>query len=297
MDELQGTNALLTGAAGGLGRHIARALAAEGVSLALSGRQREPLELLRHRLRRAGTRAEVVLADLADLGQAATLVEQAEAKIGPLDLLINNAGIELPAAYTAFTDEELAAITRVNLIAPMVLTRHALIGMRERGRGHIVAIASLAGRGGGGYNAPYATTKAGLLNFVRSLRAELDGTPVGASVICPGFIADDGMYPRMQQETGLNAPPLLRPVEPERVVDAVIDSILQDRPDVLVTPWPMRPMLAIQELAPELAERIVAGLGPHDFFARLSEATHRMTASSPFPSTADEASAGVPALR
>ena len=118
MDELRGTNALLTGAAGGLGRHIARALAGQGVGLALSGRHAEPLDELCSELRQRGVRAEPVLADLTDLGHAAALVERAEATIGPLDLLVNNAGIEVVAAYSAFTDDELAAVTRLNLIAP-----------------------------------------------------------------------------------------------------------------------------------------------------------------------------------
>jgi short-subunit dehydrogenase len=205
VDDLSGSNALLTGAAGGLGRHIARALAARGVRLALSGRQAAPLDELCGELRRRGARAEPVLADLSDLAQAAVLVEQAEAAIGPIDLLVSNAGLELPAAYPAFTDDELAAITRVNLVAPMVLARHALPGMLARERGHIVTVSSLAGRGGNAYNVLYATTKAGLVGFTRSLRAELDGTPVGAGVICPGFIAGDGMYARMR-ELGVDAP-------------------------------------------------------------------------------------------
>lgn len=166
-------------------------------------------------------------------------------------------------------------MTRVNLLAAMVLTRHALPGMHARRRGHIVTIASVAGRGGNAYNALYAATKAGLVGFTRSLHAELAGTPVGASVICPGFIAHDGMYPRIQQAVGLSAPPLIRPVEPERVAQAVIDSILHDRVDVLVTPWPMRPLLAVQELAPKLAEQIIARLGVRDFFASVSELTGR----------------------
>jgi short-subunit dehydrogenase len=201
----------------------------------------------------------------------------AEHTIWPIDLLINNAGIEVPAAYPDFTDDELDSITRVNLIAPMVLTRHALPGMLARRRGHIVTVSSLAGRGGNAYNVLYATTKAGLVGFTRSLRAELAGTPVGAGVICPGFVSRDGMYARMQ-ELGVDAPlalgvaPLaLRAVEPERVAGAVLDAIAHDRPDVLVTGWPMRPLLVLQELAPRLAERVVAATGAGRFFALLAD--------------------------
>jgi short-subunit dehydrogenase len=274
VDDLRGANALLTGAAGGLGRHIADGLAAKGVRLALSGRHAEPLEELCHQLRQRGAYAQVVLADLGDVEQTAALIEQAEATIGPLDLLVNNAGVEVVAAYPAFTDEELAAITRVNLIAPMVLTRHVLPGMLARERGHIVMVSSLAGRGGNAYNVLYATTKSGLVGFTRSLRAELAGTSVGASVICPGFVARDGMYSRMQ-EIGVNAPIALRAVQPERVTNTVLEAIENDRPDALVTAWPMRPLLALQELAPRLAERIVTATGASKFFVQLVARTNR----------------------
>ena len=104
-------------------------------------------------------------------------------------------------------------------------------------------ISSLAGRGGNAFNVPYATTKAGLVGCARSLRAELEGTPVSASVICPGFIAKDGMYADIQREFGVNAPVALRAVDPDRVADAVVQAITGDRPDMLVTGWPMRPLL------------------------------------------------------
>jgi short-subunit dehydrogenase len=268
--DLRGSRALVTGAAGGLGRYISRALAEEGVSLAVSGRQAGTLEELCAELRRSGVQAEPVVADLVNPEQVAGLVESAEAAIGPLDLLINNAGLEIAAPYPAFTDDELADITRVNLIAPMVLTRHALPGMLQRGRGHIVTISSLAGRGGIAYNALYATTKAGLIGFARSIRAELAATPVSSSVICPGFISHDGMYARME-EVGLKAPLLLHAVGPERVGSAVVKAITEDRPEILVSALPLRPLFAVQELAPRVAERIVAATGAAEFFEHLSE--------------------------
>ena len=172
-----------------------------------------------------GAVAEPVIADLSDREQAAGLVERAEAIVGPLDLLISNAGLEPPGAYTAFTDAELLEVAEVNLLAPMLLARHALPGMLARGRGHVVMISSLAGRGGNAFNVPYATTKAGLLGCARSLRAELEGTPVSASVICPGFIANDGMYADIQREFGVNAPVALRAVDPDRVANAVVQAI------------------------------------------------------------------------
>jgi short-subunit dehydrogenase len=271
VDNLGGANALLTGAAGGLGRHIAGALATRGVRIAVSGRRIEPLERLCLDLRRIGAVAEPVIADLSDRQQTAELVERAEAIIGPLDLLVNNAGLEPPGAYTAFSDGDLLEVAEVNLLAPMLLTRHALPGMLARGRGHVVMISSLAGRGGNAFNVPYATTKAGLLGCARSLRAELEGTPVGVSVICPGFIANDGMYADIQREFGVNAPVALRAVDPDRVAHAVVQAITRDRPDMLITGWPMRPLLAIQELMPRVAERLIFATGAPRFFQKLAE--------------------------
>jgi short-subunit dehydrogenase len=296
VDDLRGANALLTGAAGGLGRHIASALARRGVNLAVSGRRSAPLEELCHELRRAGVSAEPLAADLAELDEAAALVERAEELVGPLDLLINNAGVEDAAAYAVYGDDELEALVRVNLLAPMVLTRHVLPGMLERGAGHVVTVSSLAGKGGSAFNAPYATTKAALVGLTRSLRAELAGGPVGASVVCPGFVARDGMYPRMQ-ELGLEAPLLLRAVEPERVSRAVIDAIRGNRAEILVTGWPFRPLLALQELAPELAERIVLATGARDFFERLAERRGRTDRRRPLLRSCRDATADRKAAR
>jgi short-subunit dehydrogenase len=266
---LEGATALMTGAAGGLGTHLARALAGRGVALALSGRNEAALAALRDELRARGARAEVVAADLSDPRQAAGLFARAEATAGPVDLLVNNAGVEETVAYPALADEDLEAMVAVDLLAPMLLARHALAAMTARGRGHVVNVASLAGKGGVPYEAVYATTKAGLIGLTRSLRVELAGTPVGASVVCPGFVSGDGMYARME-ELGVRAPLPLRPVAPRRVVDAVLAAIERDLAEVLVSATPMRPLLALQELAPRAAERIVLGLGTRRFFAAVA---------------------------
>ena len=121
-----------------------------------------------------------------------------------------------------------------------------------------------------------------MVGFIRSLRAELADSPVGASVVCPGFVARDGMYAQMQ-ELGVKAPLALRAVEPGRVALAIVDAIASDRPDVLVTGWPMRSVLALQELTPRLAERITAATGASKFFVQLVERTNRSVPSQPPP--------------
>ncbi|HEU0251175.1 MAG TPA: SDR family oxidoreductase, partial [Solirubrobacteraceae bacterium] len=200
MKELKGRTALVTGASGGLGTHIAKRLAREGVDVAVSGRREPELQRVAEELRQLGVKAAAIPADLADLDNIDPLVEGVEAELGAVDLLVNNAGVENVAAFTTYTREELTSMVDVNLTAPLLLTHRLAPGMLERGRGHVVFIASVAGKVGPAFSEPYAATKAGLVGLTQSLRSEYLNAPVGFSVICPGFIAGDGMYARMVQE-------------------------------------------------------------------------------------------------
>jgi 3-oxoacyl-[acyl-carrier protein] reductase len=136
--KLRGTSALLTGAAGGLGHYIARALAAEGVNLALNDLPSASVDDLVEELRPRGVTVESLPADLTDTAGLETLARHAEEAIGPLDILVNNAGIEYGGGFGHQTREELETIAAVNLLAPMELTRVVLPGMLERRRGQIV---------------------------------------------------------------------------------------------------------------------------------------------------------------
>ncbi|MEA2273146.1 MAG: hypothetical protein QOI98_1854, partial [Solirubrobacteraceae bacterium] len=189
--------ALVTGASGGIGTHIARALAREGMDVVVSGRREDALAAVAEELRGMGVRAEGVSADHSDLDQIDSFLERSEAAVGPIDVLINNAGVESTAAFVRYTRAELTGMVDLNLTAPMLLTHSLLPGMLERGRGHVVFIASVAGKIGPAYNEPYAATKAGLVGLTQSLRAEYAETPIGFSVVSPGFVAGDGMAQRM----------------------------------------------------------------------------------------------------
>ncbi len=204
MKDLRGRTALVTGASGGLGAHLARRLAREGMHVALTARRETELAALAEELEALGVRSAALPADLSDLAQVDPLLEGAEAALGPLDLLLNNAGMELAGAFTALTRDELTAMVDLNLTAPLLLTHRVLAGMLARRRGHVVFISSLAGKSGPAYDEPYAATKAGLIGLTQSLRAEYRREPVGFSVVCPGFIRGDGMYQRMV-EAGLRA--------------------------------------------------------------------------------------------
>ena len=282
MRDISGRTALLTGASGGIGTHIAEGLGRAGVRVALSGRRAEALEQLAARVRGVGGDAAVVRADLADLGAADRLVAEVEAVVGPLDILINNAGVEMPAAYTDLTLDEIERYVNVNLTAAMVLARRAVPGMVERGRGHVVTVASIAGKGPIPFDAPYAATKAGLIGLMRSLRVEHAGTGVGFSVVCPGFVDGDGMYGRMVAQ-GFRSPAVLGSSPPRKVVDAVINAITHDRAETIVNPTPLRPLFALEEIVPGLGGRIVTAIGTRQMFAGL--ARRRGVASSPTPSS------------
>jgi short-subunit dehydrogenase len=266
---------LVTGASGGLGAHLARRLAREGMNLVLTARREDALAALAGELGgRFGVRCAALPADLADLAQLDPLIERAEAALGPIDLLLNNAGMESVGSFTALTRPELTAVVDLNLTAPLLLTHRVLPGMLARGRGHVVFISSLGGKFGPPYDEPYAATKAGLIGLTQSLRAEYLSEPVGFSVVCPGFILGDGMYQRMVEE-GLKASWLMGETTTERVADAVVRAIRRDEPEVIESGAPIRPMLALAQLAPRLAERLAPRFGVTELFRRTALARGR----------------------
>jgi short-subunit dehydrogenase len=251
--ELRGRNALLTGAAGGLGHYIARALAREGVNQALCDLPEASVDDLVAELRPRGVEVESVPADLTDTAGLEMLVRHSEEALGPLDILVNNAGLEYGGAFGHHAREELEAIVSVNLLAVMELTRVALPGMLQRGRGHIVNVASMAGKGSFPYLASYCATKHGVVGFTHAMRGEYADKPVGFSAICPIFISRVGMYARLEGDAP-DPPAVLAPKPPEAVGDAVVKAIRDDRAEVLVSGFGSRPMIAINALAPKFAQ-------------------------------------------
>ena len=253
MRELAGRTALITGAAGGLGRHLVAALREEGMELVVSGRDPAKLQ---------GLGGRSVVADLTRREDLRRLARDA----GAVDILVNNAGVELTKRFADLTDEDVDGMTAINLVSPLLLTRDLLGGMLERGRGHVVFIASMSGKVGVSCNEPYAATKAGLIGMTRSLRAEFRDAPVGFSVISPGFIADTGMWERVDER----APRMAGEADPQAVVKATVRAIKRDLPDVTVNGAPIRPMLALGALAPGLVERAAWRLGPNALFERVA---------------------------
>jgi short-subunit dehydrogenase len=275
MKNLQGCAALVTGASGGLGTHIARRLAREGMNVAVSGRREDALAQVAAELSTLGVKSVAVPADLSDLTQVDPLIDGVEAALGPIDVLVNNAGVESIGAFTSYTREELTSMVDVNLTAPLLLTHRLTPGMLERGQGHVVFIASVAGKVGPAFNEPYAATKAGLVGLTQSLRAEYLEAPVGFSVVCPGFIAGDGMYARMAQE-GYRSNRMMGETTTEKIAEAVVRAIRDDRAEIVESGAPIRPMLALAQLAPGLVERLAPRFGVTELFRSVAVARGRV---------------------
>jgi short-subunit dehydrogenase len=245
-------------------------LAAERVRVVVSARHSDPLERLCREIASRGGTAVPVPVDLAAPAGADALAARAQDALGPIDLLVNSAAIEIASAYTALSGPEIERYVAINLTAPMLLIRNLLPGMLARGRGHVVNIASIAGKGATPYEAAYAATKTALVGLTRSLRAEYLHAPVGFSVVCPGFVAGERMYARMAAE-GLRAPRSFTPCHIGDVVDAVITAIRHNTPEIIVTQRPFRSLAALNELFPRIGEYFVDWAGARDFFETVAE--------------------------
>ena len=186
MFDLTGRKALVTGATGGLGQAIARALYAQGASVALSGTRPEALAALAAEL---GERASPVAADLADKDSVEGLVPAAEAAIGPLDILVNNAGITRDNLFMRMKDDEWEQVLNVNLTAAFRLSRAVVKGMMRRRSGRIVNIGSVVGSTGNPGQGNYAAAKAGLVGMTKALAAEVASRGITVNCIAPGFIS------------------------------------------------------------------------------------------------------------
>jgi len=221
MFRLDGKSALVTGASGGIGAAIARALHAQGAALVLSGTRRDALEALAGEL---GERAHVCTADLKDPAAPDALIEAAEAAAGPLWALVNNAGFTRDGLAMRMSDEAFQAVLEVDLAAPFRLARAALRGMLRRRAGRIISISSIVGATGNAGQANYAAAKAGLVGMSKSLAQEVAPRGITVNVVAPGFIATPmtDVLSDAQKEKLSGAIPLGRLGQPGDVAAAVV---------------------------------------------------------------------------
>jgi 3-oxoacyl-[acyl-carrier protein] reductase len=185
MFDLSGKAALVTGASGGIGGAIARALHGQGAAVALSGTRVEPLEALASDL---GGRAHVLPCDLSDAEAVEALPKRAAEAMGQVDILVNNAGITRDQLFMRMSDEDWEAVLRVNLGSVMRLSRGVLRGMMKARWGRIVNISSIVGVTGNPGQANYAAAKAGVIGMSKSLAAEVASRGITVNCIAPGFI-------------------------------------------------------------------------------------------------------------
>ncbi len=236
MTAIQGT-VLLTGASGGIGHAIARALAARGAQLVLTGRRADVLEPLAAEV---GGRALAV--DLAERDA----VERLAAAAGEVEILVANAALPASGTLDDYTAEQIDRALDVNLRAPIQLAKALSDGMARRGRGHVVFISSTAGKVAAGGGALYSATKFGVRGFALALREDLAPAGVGVSTIFPGFIRDAGMF----ANAGVRLPPGVGTRTPQDVAAGVVRAIERDKAEVDVAPLSVRAGIALSGVTP-----------------------------------------------
>ncbi|CAO3419393.1 3-oxoacyl-[acyl-carrier-protein] reductase [Azospirillum doebereinerae] len=221
MFDLTGKSALVTGASGGIGASIARALHAQGASVALSGTRVPPLEALAAEL---GERAFVAPGNLTEAASTEQLFKDAEAALGKIDILVNNAGLTRDQLAMRMKDDDWQSVLDVNLTAAFRLSRAAMRGMMKRRWGRIVNITSVVGVTGNPGQANYAASKAGLIGMSKALAAELASRNITVNCVAPGFITTamtDALNDEQKQKL-LPAIPAARMGEPGEIAAGVV---------------------------------------------------------------------------
>jgi 3-oxoacyl-[acyl-carrier protein] reductase len=221
MFELNGKTALVTGATGGIGGAIARALHGQGATVAVSGTRRDVLDQLAAGL---ASRAHVLPCNLADKAEVEALVPRAEEVMGQLDILVANAGITRDNLLVALRDEDWDDVIAVNLTATFRLARAAVRGMMRRRFGRVIGITSVVGVTGNPGQANYTAAKAGMVGMIKSLAQEYAKRGVTANCVSPGFIATPmtDKLNEKQREVIFQRVPASRLGTPEDVAAAVV---------------------------------------------------------------------------
>jgi len=235
--DLDGARVLVTGGSRGIGAALARAYAAAGAEVVVAARSEGDLRAVAEEV---GGHAVVV--DLSDPAAVEGLVPGVEAEIGPIDVLVNNAGVETVDMAAVIDPVDVRTATRVNLEAPMVLTRYALPGMLERNRGHIVNLSSMAGKMTVPGAAVYTASKFAVATLSRTVRAEIAHTGVTITTILPSAV-----------ETELAAGLDLRGVPkatPEEIAVEIVASCQHGKPEVTLPKW-LFPVGTIEQALPE----------------------------------------------
>ena len=262
MTAIAGKTVLLTGASGGIGVFIARALASESATVVGVSRSKEKLDQVCAEVNAVGGKGISIPFDISQVEQFPVLLQQINQLVGPIDILINNAGIEIYKAYQDYSLADFKSVLSINLLAAMELTRLVLPSMLRQGSGHVVNIASLASKKGSPYDSIYSASKAGLLILSGALRQELAGTGVEISAICPGYVSEAGMF----ADTRVPAPRFSGQSKPADVAIAVVRAIKQNKAEVIVNQDPVtenfsRLLFAFEQFFPRFGDVVYRWLG------------------------------------
>lgn len=259
MVDLRDKTVLLTGASTGLGPYIARRLRREGARFVLSARNEAALTRLAKEL----GESRVVVADLSRVGEP----ERLAAEAGAVDILVSNAGVPATGRLTSFEPEEIDRALAVNLRAGIVLAHELAPAMIARREGHMVFMASAAGKVPNPGATIYTATKFAIRGFALALREELVGLGVGVSTVSPTFVSGAGMW----AETGLKANPLAGEVTPEQVAEAVFRAITKNKAEIDVVRLPLRASLKVLAVAPGLFMAVARSSGANRASDELSK--------------------------
>lgn len=241
-----GQVAVVTGASSGIGRALAQELAARGCRVGLVARRREALEELAAQIARAGSTALVAPADVGERSQVTAAIHEVAAKLGPVDLLVANAGVGAPTLLETFNVSDMEKMFRVNTLGVIYAIEAVLPDMLRRGRGHLAGVSSLAALKGLPGEAAYCASKAALNTFLESLRIQLHGRGITVTTICPGFVRTP-----MTSVNDFHMPWLLEPEEAARRIVAA----LHRRVKVFNFPWQTT---LLMYLARWLPDRLIA---------------------------------------
>jgi 3-oxoacyl-[acyl-carrier protein] reductase len=242
--KIDGAVAIITGASRGIGRATARALHDRGATVGLVARSRDELHALAREL---GARAGVAIADIADRDQVDNAIAHLAGTLGPVDILVNNAGIGAYASMLEAAPDTYEHLMRVNYLGTVYATRAVLDSMVSRRRGHIVNVASIAGKVGAPFEAAYSASKFAVVGMSESLAAEVHPFGIAVSLINPGPVDTDFTNARgvpFQRS-------IPRPMRPERVASAVVKAIEEDRFEQTFPRW-LRSGIVARAIAPSL---------------------------------------------
>jgi short-subunit dehydrogenase len=275
-------NAIVTGASRGIGKYIARALAERGMNLLLVARSQAELTRFAEELRTSGTTVAVCPADLGSRRSAQQIAEAAEAELGGVDVLVNNAAIEPQTRFHVLTPAEIEQVLQVDLVSPILLARLLMPAMLARGYGRIINISSLAGHTSFPYTEAYASAKDGLTAFSRVLHSDYRGTGVSATSLILGPVKGTGVGARTLAETGLTASTAFS-LKPEKVAAATLRAIDKPRAEMVVSLGPGRVLKALMDFFPGMgpalnrasgADKLMASVADHREAARTRLTSH-----------------------